>query len=391
MIPEVPEIIIEKLKLPNREVETTFIVTIQGKPTILRGFRVQHNNWRGPYKGGIRFAPYVNKDEILNLAAQMTFKTAVVDVPFGGGKGGVIVDTKKLTQEEIERVSRAFVQTIYDIIGPHKDIPAPDMYTNPHVMEWMTDEYSKLTGKWQPAVFTGKPIHVGGSQGRTEATGLGGYYIFEEILKEIKKEKATIAVHGFGNVGYWFAHFAWENGHEVIAVSDSQGGVLNPNGLNIPEVNNTKKMTGSVINAKGQHISSDELLYLDVDFLILASKEDIITQQNAGKIQAPYIIELANSPITPQADVILAKNNKVVIPDILANAGGVTVSYFEWYQNIHDEVWSKPQVFERLKEKMLDAYANVKQTAQDKDTSLRNAAYILAIKRLAEAYQKKGE
>ncbi len=381
----IPSYVFEKLETPDRAVEVSFIVKIQERETVLKGYRIQHNNVHGPYKGGIRFSPFVSKEEVNYLAFWMSIKTAVANVPFGGGKGGVIVDTKKLTQEEIEAVSRAYIRAIADIIGPTKDVPAPDMYTNPQIMKWMMDEYSKIVGKPTPAVITGKPIKSGGSQGRIEATGLGGFYILESLVRDYNLKDVKIAVQGFGNAGYHFAKFAQEAGFTIVAVSDSQGGVYSENGLDIDKVKEYKTSTGSVINTPDyQHISNKDLLTLNVTVLVPAAKEDVITEENAANIRARYIIELANGPITLDADTMLEQKGTVIVPDVLANSGGVTVSYFEWYQNMHNEVWSKDTVFNKLKDYITNAYNGVVHTAKEHDVSLRKGAYIVAVKRIAD-------
>ena len=378
---------LEKLLLPDRFVEVSFTVRMDdGSIRTFIGYRSQHNNALGPYKGGLRFSRFVTADEVKALSMWMTWKTAVVNLPFGGGKGGVVVDTKKLSQGELERLSRAFIRSIYEIIGPEKDVPAPDMYTNPTVMGWMVDEYSKLVGKPTPAVITGKRIEDGGSEGRVEATGLGGFYILEELVKAYNlSQDIKIAVQGFGNVGYYFAKFASEAGFKIVAISDSRGGIYNPEGIDVEKAYKTKQETGSVTNMTDiQKVTNDELLVLDVDVLVPAAVENVITEANANNIKARYIIELANGPTTPEADKILFERGIVVVPDILANAGGVTVSYFEWYQNMHNERWSKEEVFEKLSEKMRPAFAEVKSKAEELNVDMRMGAYAVAVKRVAD-------
>ncbi len=379
---------LEKLRVPDRFVEVSFGIRLDsGEYRTFIGYRSQHNNALGPYKGGLRFSPFVTADEVKALSMWMTWKTAVVNLPFGGGKGGVVVDTKKLSEAELERLSRAFIRSIADIIGPDKDVPAPDMYTNPTVMGWMVDEYSKIVGKPTPAVITGKKIEDGGSQGRVEATGLGGFYILEALVEKFKlsKNDIKIAVQGFGNVGYYFAKFASDAGFKVVAVSDSKGGIYNSAGLDIDKVYQVKQKTGSVVNTEDtDSITNEEILTLDVDVLAPAAVENVITEQNAEDIKAKYIIELANGPTTPEADKILFEREVVVVPDILANAGGVTVSYFEWYQNLHNETWSKEEVFEKLKQKIKPAFEQVYKKASELSSDLRMGAYALAVGRVAE-------
>ncbi len=385
-----PHIVFEKLKEPDRIITVKFPVKLKDGVTILTGYRVQHNNVRGPYKGGIRFSPMVTLDEVMSLAFWMSLKTAVADIPYGGAKGGVVVDTKKLDEQELEAVSRAYIRAIFDVIGPQKDIPAPDMYTTEQVMEWMVDEYSKIKKEFTPAVITGKPIKIGGSQGRKEATGLGGFYILEQLVRDYDLKDPTIAVQGFGNVGYHFAKFAHEQGYKIVAVSDSQGGVYNKEGLDIEYLYEIKQETGSVINAtRYDPITNKELLELDVDILVPAALEGVINKENAKNIKAKFIIELANGPLTKEADTILDEHNVIVVPDILANSGGVVVSYFEWLQNIRSEVWSKDTVFEKLKLKITKSYQDVKKTADKYKVSLRKASYILAVKRIADIMLKK--
>ncbi len=385
-----PQIVFEKLKEPDRIITVKFPVKLKDGVTIITGYRVQHNNVRGPYKGGIRFSPMVTLDEVMSLAFWMSLKTAVADIPYGGAKGGVVVDTKKLDEQELEAVSRGYIRAIFDVIGPQKDIPAPDMYTTEQVMEWMVDEYSKIKKEFTPAVITGKPIKIGGSQGRKEATGLGGFYILEQLVRDYDLKDPTIAVQGFGNVGYHFAKFAHEQGFKIVAVSDSQGGVYNKDGLDIEYLYETKQETGSVINATRYHpITNKELLELDVDILVPAALEGVINKENAKDIKSRFIIELANGPLTKEADTILDEHNVIVVPDILANSGGVIVSYFEWLQNIRSEVWSKDTVFEKLKLKITRSYQDVKKTADKYKVSLRKASYILAVKRIADIMLKK--
>ncbi len=379
---------LEKLLLPDRFVEVSFRVRMDdGSYQTFVGYRSQHNNVLGPYKGGLRFSTYVTPEEVKALSMWMTWKTAVVNLPFGGGKGGVKVDTKKLSEAELERLSRAFIRAIADIIGPDKDVPAPDMYTNPTVMGWMVDEYSKIVGRPSPAVITGKKIEDGGSQGRVEATGLGGFYILEELATKFKLEKdtTTIAVQGFGNVGYYFAYFASKAGFKVVAISDSKGAIYNPNGIDVEHVLEVKQTAGSVTNMSDVDvISNEELLKLDVDVLVPAAIENVIAETNADKIKAKYIIELANGPITPEADSILHAKNRIVVPDILANSGGVTVSYFEWYQNKHNEKWTKEEVFKKLEDTIKPAFKEVYSKAEELNSDLRMGAYALAVSRVTE-------
>jgi len=396
----------KQFKTPQNVIDVDFSVQMDNETKVFRGFRVQFNNARGPYKGGIRFHPQVNLAEVKALAAWMTVKCAVADVPFGGGKGGVIVDPKKLSEKELENLSRAYIKAIHQYIGPDLDVPAPDVNTNPKIMAWMVDEYkkarsaSRLARSEYLATFTGKPVEMGGSEGRVEATGLGGFYILEQLIEKlkVKPRNTTIAIQGFGNVGYYFAHFAQKAGFKVIAVSDSKGAVFVPNGLDPIATLDCKKRNGQVGGcycagsvcdlSYGRSISNQELLELKVDVLVPAALENVITKENADKIKAKAIIELANGPVTPEADEILQKRNIISVPDVLANSGGVTVSYFEWLQNKKGEHWQKEKVNQKLKEKITQAFNDVWDESKRRSVSLRDAAYILAIKRIVEAMRK---
>lgn len=366
-----------------------------GKIRIFRSYRVQHDNSRGPYKGGLRFHPNVSLDEVKALAFWMSFKCAVVDIPFGGAKGGIIVNPKKLSLAELEGLTRAYVGKIYPYIGPKKDIPAPDVGTNPQIMKWFLDEYSRIRGKLSPASITGKPIEIGGSEGREIATGFGGAIVLKELTKKLKliPDKTTIAIQGLGNVGYHAASSLDKMGFKIVALSDSKGAIFSQDKkLNPEEVLKYKKQTGSVLGfAQTKKISNQDLLELPVDVLVPAALENQITKENAPKIKAKVILELANGPTTPEADQILAQRKIEVIPDILANAGGVTVSYFEWLQNLKNEHWTLNRVLEKLKEKMTKAFEEVDCFAQEYQVNYRTAAYILATKRIAEAIKIRGE
>ncbi|MGM0439182.1 MAG: Glu/Leu/Phe/Val family dehydrogenase [Patescibacteria group bacterium] len=355
------------------------------------GFRVQFNNSRGPYKGGLRFHPQVDLDEVKALSGWMAIKTAVVDIPMGGGKGGVEINPKELSESELEELSRNFVGEIYEHIGPNKDVPAPDVGTNSQIIDWMVDEYEKRTGEKAPGAFTAKSIENGGSEGRTEATGQGGAYALEVLAEKINLEKgATIAVQGFGNVGSQFALAAEKLGFKVVAASDSRGGYYLEDGLNISKMKKCKDEGSSVgecgkeIHKEGEEITNGELLLLDVDVVAPAALENVITENNASKVKAKAVIELANGPTTPEAADILNEKNVVVVPDVLANAGGVTVSYFEWLQNKKGEKWSKEQVFEKLEEKIKMAFEDVWEEKEEGD-NLRDAAYKIAIRRIIKS------
>lgn len=382
---------IERLKTLDRYVEVSIpVVMDNGEQKIFTGFRSQHNNARGPYKGGIRYHRQVNLDEVKALSFWMTFKNAVIDVPFGGGKGGIIVDPKDLSPAELERLSRGWVQKMYPVLGPEVDVPAPDVNTNGQIMEWMVDEYRKLTGDINAsAVFTGKPLDKGGSQGREEATGFGGFYVLEQCLKEVSslslREGGRIAIQGFGNVATFFAQKASEAGFKIVAVSDSKGGIVDFNGLDLAQIKAHKNQTGALKDFPGaQNITNEELLELEVDILAPAALENVLTKDNAPKVKASLVLELANGPTAKEADTILQSRNIAVIPDILANSGGVCVSYYEWYQNMRKETWSKEQVLEKLENQIKKAFSDVLSVREKYHTTFRNAAYILAAERIIQ-------
>jgi len=376
----------EILKEPNRVLTVNFPVKMDdGSIRIYRGYRVQFNNARGPTKGGIRYHPKVSLDEVKALAAWMTLKCAVINIPYGGAKGGVTVNPKGLSKTNIERLSRAYIQNIHDFIGPEKDIPAPDVYTTPEIMGWMMDEYNHITGKRTPAIITGKPIELGGSKGRDKATARGGLYVLEEAVDIYGIKNPKIAIQGFGNAGSVVAQLLYKKGYKIIAISDSKGGIYDPRGLNIPLLRKHKSEHGSV-EGFTTNISNEELLCLEADILILAALENQLREDNAHEVKAKLILELANGPTTPKADKIL--KDRIIIPDILANAGGVTVSYFEWLQNMNNESWSEEEVNSKLKKKMVEAFHNVKKISEDYNVSLRESAGILALKRISEAIKK---
>lgn len=361
---------------------------------IFQGYRIQHSDARGPAKGGIRFHPQADIDEVKALAFWMTFKCAVVGIPFGGAKGGITVDPKKLSKRELERLSRGYIRAIYEFIGPDVDIPAPDVYTNETIMGWMSDEYNKISRKLNPAVITGKPVSMGGSLGRDDATARGAFYVLQEFIKEkqINPTQTTVAIQGFGNAGYHITRLLNESGFQVKAVSDSTGGVMTLNkSLNAEDLMKTKKEKGSVAAHEGsKKISNEDLLGLDADILLLAAMENQITKENADKIKAKYIFELANGPITPEADEILHKKNIEVMPDILTNAGGVTVSYFEWVQSRTGHYWKLNKVHEELKEIMIEAFNKINAIKKDKKIDYRTAAYVHALEKLKAAIETRG-
>ncbi len=383
------------LREPMREFHVSFPVRMDdGSVRVFKGFRVQYNDARGPTKGGLRFHPAETIDTVRALAAWMTWKTAVVDIPLGGGKGGVVCNPKELSQAELERVSRAYIRAIAHYIGPEIDVPAPDVYTTPQVMAWMMDEYSIIKGYNAPGVITGKPLALGGSAGRGDATARGGVYCVREAAKVlgIDLRGATAAIQGYGNAGQ-FAHKLGVEilGLKVVAVSDSKGGIYNPEGLDYAACVAHKEATGSVVGFSGaQPISNEELLELPVVVLFPAAMENVITAENAPRIQARIVAELANGPTTPEADKILYRNGVYVIPDFLCNAGGVTVSYFEQVQNAYDYYWTEEEVHAKLDAKMTAAFHAVHRTAQQYKVHNRLAAYMVAIKRVAEACKLRG-
>ncbi|MCM2325576.1 MAG: Glu/Leu/Phe/Val dehydrogenase [Candidatus Woesearchaeota archaeon] len=376
---------------PNRIIQVNFPVRMDdGRINIFHGYRVQYNDSRGPYKGGIRFHPDVNLDEVKSLAYWMMIKCAVVDIPYGGGKGGIEIDPSKFSEKEIERVSRQFIRSIYDFLGPMKDVPAPDINTNSKIMAWMLDEYEHMVKAKAPAAFTGKPLSLGGSRAREYSTSQGGVYVLLSHLRSIGKlpSETTVAVQGFGNVGSNVARILHELKFKVVAVSDVNGAVYDKEGLDILDVlsryNKTSKLSGMA-----KSLTNAELLELDVDVLIPAALENQITKENASRVKAKMILELANGPTTPDADEVLEKKSVLVIPDVLANAGGVIVSYFEWLQNLSEESWLESEVLSKLEETMVKSYLDVKKVAGKHNTSLRNAAYILAIDRILAAGKAK--
>lgn len=384
--------IIDLLSSPERQIETYIPFKLDsGKLQIAKGFRVQYNNWRGPYKGGLRYHPNVDLDEVKALAFWMTIKNAVINVPFGGGKGGIEIDPKTLSGKELERLTRGFARKLAPNVGPKVDVPAPDVNTNSQTMDWFASEYAKATGKNAPAVVTGKSIGKGGSEGRTEATGLGGFFVLEQLVKKLKLKKSlTVAVQGFGNVGFHIAKLLQEAGYKVVALSDSKGGIYNKDeqGLDIGEVKKYKQKTGLLTGYKQTentvNIANKAIILLPVDILIPAALENVITKENAVNIEAKVILEMANGPTSDKADQILDKRKILVVPDVLANAGGVTVSYYEWYQNMKNQKWSKKQVNSKLKKAMAASFEEIWEISRTKRVSLRLAAYILALQRLSK-------
>ncbi len=382
------------LREPRRELIVHFPVKMDdGSVQVYTGYRVQHNLGRGPAKGGIRYHQDVSLDEVKALAMWMTWKCAVVGIPYGGGKGGVIVDPKKLSQKELEALTRRFFTEIEVLIGPEKDIPAPDVNTNAQIMAWMMDTYSMHVGYTVPGVVTGKPISLGGSEGRNEATARGTVYCILEAVREIGMDitGARVSIQGFGNAGAIAARLITDEGATVVAVSDSTGGIYNPDGLDIGRVNGWKKEHGTVQGLPGaQDISNAAVLEVDCDILIPAALENQITARNAGNIKARIVAEAANGPTTPEADQQMFQRGVFMIPDILCNAGGVTVSYFEWVQDLNRDHWSESVVNSKLKEIMVKAFHETLAIAQRDEIDMRTAAYLLAVQRVADATSMRG-
>jgi glutamate dehydrogenase (NAD(P)+) len=382
------------LREPRREFTVHFPVHMDdGSVQVFTGYRVQHNLGRGPAKGGIRYHQDVSLDEVKALAMWMTWKCAVVGIPYGGGKGGVIVDPKQLSQKELEGLTRRFFTEIEILVGPEKDIPAPDVNTNAQIMAWMMDTYSMHAGYTVPGVVTGKPISLGGSEGRNEATARGTVFCIIEAARHrgLVLNQTRVAIQGFGNAGSIAAKLIADEGATVVAVSDSTGGIANPNGLEVSKVIAWKQEHGTVQGFPGAtDITNAEVLEVDCDILIPAALENQITARNAGNIKASLIAEAANGPTTPEADEILFKAGKFMIPDILCNAGGVTVSYFEWVQDLNRDHWSETVVNEKLREIMVKAFSEVLAVARREQCNMRTAAYLVAVKRVADAMEMRG-
>jgi glutamate dehydrogenase (NAD(P)+) len=365
-----------------------------GELAVFSGYRFQHNSARGPTKGGLRFHPTLDADDVRALATLMTWKTAVVNVPFGGAKGGVACDPAQLSQGELERITRKFVERIGQEIGPQRDIPAPDVNTNAQVMAWIMDHYSRLHG-FAPAVVTGKPVELHGSEGREAATGYGVICVAENFLDDVGKslKSTTVAIQGFGNVGQFAALFAHQRGAKVVAVSDMSGGVANPSGLDIPKLvqfTRSRRLLAEYQGDDVSHITNDALLTYEVNLLIPAALGGVLTRQVAGEVRAKLIVEAANAPTLPEADEIFAQRGITVIPDILANAGGVTVSYFEWTQNLQCLRWTENEVNGRLRQMMTAAYTTIREVVRSRNLDWRTAAYIVALGRVAKAAMLRG-
>mgnify|MGYP001594638432 FL=1 len=397
--------VLEVLKKPQRMIELSLpLKKDDGTVEAFEAYRVQYNNARGPYKGGIRYHPDATLDEVKALAFWMTIKCAVADIPYGGAKGGIKLDPKKLSEHELEHLTRNYTRALRWAIGPKQDIPAPDVNTNAKIMGWIADEFGNLVGEYKSAVVTGKPIAIGGSEGREVATGTGGFFVLNEILANMKKDpkKMKVVIQGVGNVGYWFAKAAQAAGMKIVGVSDSQGGLFDKRGLgmDIDHLMETKKSkgllagcycSGSVCDCKNyQAVSNAKLLELPCDVLVPAALENQITVKNANHIKAPIILELANGPIDSDADIKLAKKNVLVIPDVLANSGGVIGSYLEWVQNLYGYSWKEEEVLSRMKSKLAAALSAVWQAREKYQTTMRAAAFIVALRRLGDALKGRG-
>lgn len=408
---------LERLKKPHTVHTTELSVKMDdGTTEKFTAYRSQHNNALGPYKGGIRYHQNVTESEVKALSLWMSVKCAIAGIPLGGGKGGIIVDPKKLSQGELERLTRAYAQFVAPHVGEHKDVPAPDVNTNPQIMAWLLDEYEKIVGHHAPGTFTGKPLAIGGSKGRTKATGYGGVFAMRLLLEKLKNDQdapwakkpvsqITIAVQGFGNVGYYFAQIASDLGFKIVAVSDSKGGVYVADGMDPKATLDCKMDKGSLAGCycvggvcdlkKGKPISNEEVLELDVDILVPGALENVIHKDNAHKVQAKVVVEMANGPITPEGDAILTKKGVHIIPDVYANSGGVSVSYFEWVQNIAGYYWEEDEVDERLDRLMTNSFNAIwdkylwLQKEHKTEASLRLATYILAVERILEAERLK--
>ncbi len=393
----------ETLAKPKRILEVAIPVRMDdGALRVFTGYRVQYSDARGPAKGGIRYHPDVSLSEVKALAFWMTIKCAVAGIPYGGGKGGVIVDPKKLSKHELERLSRGYIRAIADSIGPDTDVPAPDVYTNPLIMGWMADEYGIITRTYQPAVITGKPLALGGSKGRETATAKGAFYVLMEAVKvrEMVPGETTVAIQGFGNAGSYLAQMLHDAGFKVVAVSDSRGGVYDKDGLDPHQLVKVKHGKGSLngVYCEGsvcwgkehEEITNEALLELPVDILVPAALENVLTKRNAEKVKARIVLEVANGPTAPEADEILHRKKVLVIPDVLANSGGVTVSYFEWVQNRMGYYWEEDEVFEKLEKLIVPAFHAIYESMNEHKSTMRDAAFVLAIKRIVEAIEAKG-
>jgi glutamate dehydrogenase len=379
---------IEILKQPRRILQGNFVIEKDnGETETITAYRVLYNKNLGPGKGGIRFHPDVNLDEVCELAFTMALKTALVGLPFGGAKGGVRIDPKKYSQTELEKIARGYVREFYEFLGPYTDIPAPDVNTNPKIMSWMRDEYENIVGEPTPAFITGKEVENGGSLGRDKSTAMGGFYILQEQYKEVEnKREISVAIQGFGNAGRVLAELLSEYDYKIVAVSDSKGGTFNKDGLDIEKIIEQKE-SGKAFSdfENGEEISNKDLLELDVDLLVPAALGNVITLENVKDIKAKNILELANGPISPQASTFLEEKGVLVLPDLLANSGGVIVSYFEWIQNLENEKWTLDDVNKKLKEKVVSAYENIKDISEKENISFREAGYKIALEKISNS------
>lgn len=393
---DVSDGLLEFMRYPRREFTVNFPVRMDdGSIEMFTGYRVHHNTSLGPSKGGLRYSLAVTPDEVRALAMWMTWKCGLVNLPYGGAKGGVVVDPRSLSQGELERLTRRYASELIPLMTPHSDIPAPDMGTNSQVMAWIMDTYSMTVGYSVPAIVTGKPMHIGGSEGRTEATGRGVIICMVATLANhdlTTPQNIRVAIQGFGNVGSNAALYAHELGYKVVAISDISGGLYNENGLDIPDVIDYARGNGGTVEGypHADHLTNEELLTCDCDVLIPAAMEGQITRYNADRVQARFVVEGANGPTTPEADDMLNDRGVFVVPDILANAGGVIVSYFEWVQDLQAYFWDKTQVFEQLERILTRAYNETLETAQQHNIDMRTAAQVKAIKRVADAIITRG-
>ncbi|MBF0680808.1 MAG: Glu/Leu/Phe/Val dehydrogenase [Devosia sp.] len=393
---QIDQDVIEKLKYPRETTKTRLLIRMDdGSRKSFLAWRCRYDDTRGPTKGGIRFHPDSNIEEVETLAFWMTFKCAVMNLPYGGGKGAVRVDPRTLSKSELERLSRAYMQAFATTVGPDRDIPAPDVYTNAMIMGWMSDEYNQITGSVTPAVITGKPIALGGSLGRNDATARGGFYLVRHLASELGLARDhTVAIQGFGNAGQFYAQLTAADGNKVVAVSDSAGAIHKADGLDVAKLiagkNAGKRVADLAAELGATVISADDLISVEADLLVPAALEEMITVDNAGSIKAKVVLELANGPVTADADKVLTNNGVVVLPDILANAGGVTVSYFEWVQNRQGFYWDLEEIHARLKKMMEREGRAVWDIAKERDVSVRSAAYIHALGRLSTAIEAHG-
>jgi glutamate dehydrogenase (NADP+) len=388
--------VLEKLKYPRETTKTRLLIRMDdGSRKSFMAWRCRYDDTRGPTKGGIRFHPDATMDEVETLAFWMTFKCAVMNLPYGGGKGAVQVDPRQLSKSELERLSRSYMQAFSSIIGPDRDIPAPDVYTNAMIMGWMADEYASIVGRVSPAVITGKPIALGGSLGRDDATARGGFYLLRHLERELGVGPgARVAIQGFGNAGSHMANLMHEVGYRIVAVTDSRSGIHAPEGVSYEQLMAAKQGAGLASLADSlpgaSVLSPDDIVGVDCDVLVPAALENLIHEGNAASVKAKVVVELANGPITPEADAVLASNGVIVLPDILANAGGVTVSYFEWVQNRQGYYWTVTEIHDRLKASMEAEGRAIWLLANERDISVRSAAYVHALARLAEAIEAHG-